>query len=60
MFVIYSRGWVKDTSTRYDDQNVTPSDYTLYFFVDAEQNRQFNTYFYNKDKEEQEGESRGM
>jgi len=36
IFVLVSRIWVADAAKRYDEKNVTPSDYTLFFFVDEE------------------------
>lgn len=37
LFLFVAKILTKDLSTRYDENNVTPSDYTLYFSMDKEQ-----------------------
>ena len=46
-FIIYMRYKVKGIVKEYDDNNVTPSDYTLYFYVDQEQDIYFQKHLYD-------------
>lgn len=36
-FIIYMRVEIKERVSEYDNDNVTPSDYTLYFYVTEKQ-----------------------
>ena len=46
LFLFVAKILTRDLSTRYDENNVTPSDYTLYFSMDKEQSQVFDKIFY--------------
>lgn len=56
VFTLYAKSWVKDMTKNYDEKTVTPSDYTLFFRIDPEQNKIFNKYFYNPNSDVSRGE----
>lgn len=47
LLVIYSRWKVSEVADVYDERNITPSDYALYFFVDPSQVDTFNKHFFD-------------
>lgn len=48
-FLFYSKKATKELTARYDENNVTPSDYTLYFQMGEEQSKVFDRIFYQAD-----------
>jgi len=57
LFTFFARRWTKNLANSYDEKNVTPSDYTLFFRLEPEQNKVFDSMFYNPSKTD---ESRGQ
>ena len=49
IFTRFAYKWTKDLAERYDERTITPSDYTLFFRLDPEQNEIFNRTFYKPD-----------
>ena len=47
LFSFFARRWTKQLSRDYDEKVVSPSDYTLFFRLDPEQNTRFNKHFYD-------------
>ena len=45
IFSFYAQRYTEDQSIRYDEANVTPSDYTLFIRIDEQQNKVFEKYF---------------
>ena len=56
-FTVLSTDWTKNLSKRYDEETVTPSDYTLFFRVLPEQSDIFDKILYKK---HQDDSSRGQ
>jgi hypothetical protein len=52
----YSRQLVQNLANDYDEKTITPSDYTLYFFVDKQQVENFNKHFYRPERDTPRGE----
>lgn len=52
VFTFFARRWTKNLTNSYDEKNVTPSDYTLFFRLEPEQNKVFNSMFYNPSKKD--------
>ena len=49
MFLFFSKRATKKHTDRYDENNVTPSDYTLFFSMGEEQSKVFDNIFYQPD-----------
>jgi len=47
-FTVLSTNWTKDLAKRYDENTVTPSDYTLYFRILPSQSDIFDKILYKK------------
>lgn len=57
IFIFLSRKWTKNLASRYEKNNATPSDYTLYFYIHPGINKDFDKIFYDP---ELPGSSRGQ
>ena len=56
IFSFFATKWTKALSKNYDERNVSPSDYTLFFKLDPQQNRVFNQVFYDPKKDSSRGQ----
>ena len=48
IFVYFAKKWTTDLAKRYDENNVTPSSYTLYIEISEFQSKIFDEIFYDK------------
>ena len=55
IFTIFGSKWTKKLAASYDAKNVTPSDYTLFFRIEPEQNKTFDAKIYNPDDADSRG-----
>lgn len=46
-FILMARYLTKKLSKRYDENTITPSDYTLYIHLSPSQSKKFDNEFYN-------------
>ena len=55
LFTIYARNSTKALAASYDKTNVTPSDYTLFFRIEPDQNHAFDSKVYDPSSKESRG-----